>query len=127
MAAAMDHVNVWVKTGILPPVSPRFELSGGNTIARDERGNSKGGIQLAQHAVPTALNSGANQPGIKCGLLGRHEPFDAATMAKLYPSHDAYVKAVREVTEKNLNSGFIVKADADATIAAAKSSRVGKK
>jgi hypothetical protein len=128
MNAAMDHVNRWVKDGTLPPVSPRFELNG-NAIVRDERGNARGAIQLAQHAVPTALNRGDNpgSQGFVCGLLGWHEPFDAATLAKLYPSHDAYVKAVQETTEKNVKAGFLLKADADATIAEAKNSKIGKR
>ncbi|HEX4998861.1 MAG TPA: alpha/beta hydrolase domain-containing protein, partial [Terriglobia bacterium] len=128
MDAAMDHVNRWVKDGTLPPVSPRFEVSG-NAIARDEYGNAKGAIQLSQHAVPTGLNRGDNpgSTGLVCSLLGWYEPFDDATLAKLYPSHDGYVKAVQAVTEKNLKAGFIVKEDADATIAEAKSSRIGKR
>jgi hypothetical protein len=61
-----------------------------------------------------------------CGLLGSHEPFDTARLATLYPTHDAYVAKVKEVTEKNLKAGYIVKEDADATIAEARSSRIGR-
>jgi hypothetical protein len=77
--------------------------------------------------VPTAVNRGDNGPGMICGLIGSYEPFDAAKLAMLYPSHDAYVKAVKEVTEKNLKAGYLLKSDADATIAEANKSSIGKK
>jgi hypothetical protein len=102
-------------------VPPRFE------IVRDDAGNARGGIRLSQHAVPTATNTGVNTGGMFCGLLGSSEPFDAARLATLYPTHDAYVGQVRDVTEKNLRAGYIVKADADATIADARASKVGRK
>ena len=104
-----------------PPAPPRFE------IVRDDAGNAVGGIRLAQHAVPTATNTGVNTGGMFCGLLGSSEPFDAARLASLYPTHDAYVDKVKDVTEKNLKAGYIVKADAEATIAEARGSRIGKK
>ena len=37
------------------------------------------------------------------------------------------VKAVREATDKNLKAGYILKADADATIAQAEKSAIGKR
>ncbi len=44
----------------------------------------------------------------------------------MYPTHAAYVAKVKEVTEKNLKAGYIVKADAEATIAEAERSNIGK-
>jgi hypothetical protein len=95
-------------------------------VARDEAGNALGGIRLSQHAVPTATNTGQNGGGPFCGLLGSFEPFDAARLSALYPSHGAYVAKVKDVTERNLKAGYIVKADADATIEEAKRSTVGR-
>ena len=62
-----------------------------------------------------------------CGLLGSHEPFDAARLAMLYPTHDGYVAKVKEATEKNLKWGYLLKPDAEATIEEARRSTVGKK
>ena len=104
-----------------PPVPPRFE------IVRDDANNARGGIRLSQHAVPTATNTGVNTGGMFCGLLGSSEPFDAARLASLYPTHDVYVDKVKDVTEKNLKAGYIVKADAEATIAEARGSKIGRK
>ena len=128
MNAAFDHLVRWVKDGTPPPTAPPIETTAVGppaVAARDRHGNALGGIRLAGHAVPTAANTGLNSgPGF-CRLYGSHEPFDAATVAALYPTHDAYVARVREVTERNLKAGYMVKADADQTIAGAAASTVG--
>jgi hypothetical protein len=77
--------------------------------------------------VPIAVNTGQNSgPGF-CRLYGSHVDFDPAKLASLYPTHSAYVAAVREVTEKNVKSGYILRPDADATIAAAEQSAIGQR
>jgi hypothetical protein len=130
MNAAFDHLVRWVRDGVAPPTAPPIETPAVGppaTAARDARGNALGGIRLSQHAVPTAVNTGQNSgPGF-CRLNGSHEPFDAATLAGLYPTLGAYVGAVREATAKNLKAGYILQADADATIAAAEAANVGKR
>jgi hypothetical protein len=96
----------------------------------DQFGNAHGGIELAQHAVPTATNTGQNEGGAaggerNCNLMGSYLAWDDARLAALYPTHAAYVAKVKEVTEKNLKAGYIVKADAEATIAQAEHSAIG--
>jgi hypothetical protein len=130
MDAALDHLVVWVKTGKAPPSAPPIDLASMGppvVIARDANGNSSGGgIRLAAIAVPVAVNTGANTgPGF-CRLYGSHEDFDQAKLASLYPAHAAYVAAVREVTEKNLKAGYILRPEADATIRAAEHSAIGQ-
>jgi len=107
---------------------PRWE------IVRDDLGLARGGIRLAAIAAPVARNTGDNVGNVgtttagerNCRLMGSSEPFDAARLASLYPTHDAYVAKVREATEKLLKTGFIVKADADATVRDAEKSSVGR-
>jgi len=127
-----DHLVEWVRDGKTPPLALPIETSN-NAIVRDADGNAKGGIQLSQHSVPTAVNRGDNSQaagataGQFCMLLGSYEPFNAAKLDRLYPRHDLYVKAVKEATENNLKAGFILKPDAEATIAEANKANVGKK
>jgi Alpha/beta hydrolase domain len=130
MAAALDHLVAWVKDGKAPPAAPPIDLTSLGppvAIARDGNGNSSGGgIRLAGIAVPIALNTGQNSgPGF-CRLYGSHVDFDAAKLASIYPTHAAYVAKVREVTEKNLKAGYILRPEADATIAAAEHSAIGR-
>jgi hypothetical protein len=96
-------------------------------ISRDKFGNALGGIRLSQHAVATAINSGENSGQGFCRLYGSHEAFDKEKLASLYPSHAAYISAVKEITQKNLKAGYILKADADETIKEAERSEVGKR
>jgi hypothetical protein len=148
--AVYDHLTRWIKEGKLPPPASQVETANG-AIVRDKFGNAQGGIQLSQQAVATAMNTGRNTNpapapapadggggrgarggrggggGGFCNLLGGYTPFTSEQLGTLYPTHDAYVKMVKEITAKNLQAGYIVKADADATIADANKSNVGKK
>lgn len=128
MNAAFDHLVRWVTNGTPPPAAPPIDIASVGppaTASRDAMGNALGGIRLAEHAVPTAVNTGVNGGAGFCRLYGSHEPFDAAALAKLYPTHTGYVSAVRQITLRNLEAGYILKVDADATIAAAERSNVG--
>jgi hypothetical protein len=132
LATVYEQTVEWLKTGKAPPLAVPIELAN-NAIVRDADGNAKGGIQLSQHAVPTAVNRGDNgqaagsTAGQYCHLLGSYEPFSDAKLNTLYPKHDLYVKAVKDASEKNLRSGYILKADVEATIEEANKSKIGKK
>jgi hypothetical protein len=151
--AALDHTARWVKDGTPPPTATHIELSelpplpsdaqgangaGGRgpqgarwEVVHNELGNAHGGIELSQHAVPTATNTGQNEGGARggernCNLMGSYLVWDEARLASMYPTHAAYVAKVKEVTEKNLKAGYLVKEDADATIAEAEHSSIGR-
>ena len=152
--AVLDHTARWVKDGTPPPTATHIELrqlppllpdaqrvngAGGRggapqgprwEVVHDELGNAHGGIELSQHAVPTATNTGQNEGGAgggerNCNLMGSYAAWDAARLAAMYPTHAAYVAKVKVVTEKNLKAGYILKKDADATIAEAQRSSIG--
>lgn len=133
MNAAYEHLVQWIVSGEAPPFAPPLQVARWLPeleFARDSYGNILGGIRLAAHAVPTANNTGMNAAGDGgsgfCFLYGSHEPFDAATLARLYPSHEAYVEAVRAVVEKNLADGFILPEAADRTMREAAESDIGR-
>jgi Alpha/beta hydrolase domain len=131
MAAALDHLVAWVKDEKTPPTAAPIDVTSAGppaVIARDANGNSSGGgIRLAAIAVPVAMNTGQNTgPGF-CWLYGSHVDFDAAKVSSLYPTHAAYVAAVREVTERNFKAGYILQPEAEATIRAAEHSAIGQR
>jgi hypothetical protein len=128
MNAALDHLVRWVRDGTLPPTAPPIEVSAVGppaAIVRDGRGNALGGIRLPQHEVPTATNTGQNSGAGFCRLNGSHEPFDAATLEGLYPTREGYVAAVREAAARNVKAGYLLQADAEATIAQAGRAAIG--
>jgi hypothetical protein len=144
--AVLDHTARWVKDGTPPPTASHIELKelpplppgarGAGAprweVVHDELGNSHGGIELSQHAVPTATNTGQNEggPGAgeqNCGLMGSYLVWDQTRLAVMYPTRAGYVAKVKGVTKKNLKAGYILKADADATIAEAQRASIGKR
>jgi hypothetical protein len=129
--AAFDHLVLWISDGVEPPTAPPLEVisSPPVVLARDAYGNALGGIQLSQHAVATATNTGVNGPGWPsfCFLFGSHAPFDEATLDMLYPNHGKYVSQVVRVVNQNLADGYIVGFDARETKKEAARSDIGKK
>ena len=122
-----------VTAGDEPPVAPRIELATKSAngrlavIARDQHGNARGGIRTPFVEVPVSALSGDPVPGGPplCGSFGSTTPFDAATLALLYPDHESYVRAVIASTEATLDAGFILRPEADVMIAAAQQSSIG--
>jgi hypothetical protein len=121
MNAAMDHLQDWLTTGTLPPSGEPFQYDALGQLQRDSYGNVLGGIRLSQHEVATALNRREN-PG--CDLEGQYQPFDAATLRSLYPTHAQYVSRITAVTQENLDKGYITDVDAQSTRTAAQTADI---
>ena len=126
-AAAIDAMVKWIEQGVPPAHSPLPEYLSLSPprVARDAYGNALGGIHLASFAVPTATSTGQNTGGGNCSLYGVHIPFDTATLASLYPSHEGYVQAVTAAAEQNVRDGFLLKEDKQELIKDAQASIVG--
>ncbi len=132
LRAALHHLVAWTATGAAPPKSPRVKLvteTGKGrrvVIERDEHGNAVGGIRTPLVDVPVSTLSGeAAAGGPVCRLFGSTTPFDAATLARLYPTHDAYVSAFTASAEAAVDAGFILRPEADEMIAEAQQSAIG--
>ena len=129
--AVIEHVDKWIRWGIKPPHAPQLDVVSVGpgprdaVLARDSFGIAQGGIRLAAVAVPTATNASPNSPGFFCSLFGQYLPFDAATLARLYPTHGSYVAKVARVTDQNVKAGFILGPDAWTTVEEAAHSSIG--
>lgn len=117
--AAMSALESWVRTGKAPPKAARLALEpaakAGEApkLVADAQGNSKGGIRTPWVDAPTAKLSGFGNTGGPYGfLVGTTEPFDAATLAKLYPGGKTdYLKHFDAALASAVKNGFILKAD----------------
>lgn len=120
LAKAVESLRAWVDGGPPPATSPLIETTG-EQIARDELGLALGGIRTPWVDAPTRILRGDNAPerGFLCGLFGSTAPIDPAILAARYPTHDAYVAAVRTSAEAAVAAGFLRQRDADLAIAAA--------
>jgi hypothetical protein len=95
-------------------------------IQRDALGNAIGGVRTAANDVPVAALSGA-APGssdLLCSLFGSTKPFDASTLARLYPSRASYLGRVDTATDKAIASGYVLPADRAAIIAEAAKAKI---
>jgi hypothetical protein len=120
--AALHQLERWVKDGTPPPKAPRLELTADATpaIARDEHGNALGGIRTGQMEAPLAtINGLPNAGGSFCRLFGNTTPFDAATLAELYPSKDVWLEQFTKATNQAVKAGFLLRPEADHYLAAA--------
>jgi hypothetical protein len=126
--AALAALDRWVRDGTPPPSAPLLEVEAGPPVAivRDEHGNARGGIRTPQLDVPIATLTGGGQTGaIVCQLFGSTVPFDAATLATLYPDHATYVSEFNAATDAAVAAGHIRPTDAELMKAAAAESDIG--
>jgi alpha/beta hydrolase family protein len=125
LRAAVAALRAWVVDGEAPPEAPRLE-SEGEALARDEHGIALGGIRTPAVDAPVAVHTGEAPPGgsIFCMLFGQSTPFDDATLAQLYASHDEYVTAVDEAAGAAVEAGFLLQDDADDLVAEAEEAAV---
>ncbi len=101
LKAAIHALDQWVRGAGAPPIAPRLEVAGDPpALVLDASGNAMGGIRTPIVDVPIATLSGLGQSGgTFCGLAGTTVPFDAETLAALYPTEDAYISAVNDATD----------------------------
>ncbi|MGW4115224.1 alpha/beta hydrolase domain-containing protein [Actinosynnema sp. NPDC004786] len=117
-AAAYDHLRRWVERGTPPPTARPLEFEAdGVTRKRDALGLALGGIRLSQVAAPRALNTGDNSGETFCRLFGTHVPFDAATLARLYPTRGDHLRQVVAADRGNVRAGYLQPADARRNLA----------
>lgn len=125
--AGYDQLVDWVQRNRPPSTAMPITVTSVSptVIPRDADGLAYGGIRLATVEVPTATNDGANGTSSFCGLYGSHTPFPDWKVQQLYPTHQRYVRAVRDVTQQNVRDGFVLRDDAKAINQAAEDSTIG--
>jgi Alpha/beta hydrolase domain len=125
--AAFAALNKWVADGTPPHHGQPLSIVGGKAIARDGRGNAIGGVRTPAVDAPVERLSGDfnSKKSIICSLFGDSAPFDAATLASLYPTHAAYVAKV-EAAAAAVRNRFLLPTDRDLVVAQAKAAAIPK-
>jgi Alpha/beta hydrolase domain len=117
--AALSNLDRWIRTGQAPPEASPIKLSEGGypgapiNLVLDTNGLAEGGVRTPWVDVPTARLSGVGNSGGPLGfLVGVCEPFDAATLGRLYPGGKSeYLKKFEASLDSAIKSGFILPAD----------------
>jgi hypothetical protein len=124
--AALAALTRWVQTGEPAPGAPPIEVretqqTEAPQLIMDRNGLAQGGVRTPWVDVPTARTSGVvdgeGASGDAAGSLmmaifGRGEPFDAATVRRLYPGGPTeYLESFTAALDTAIGSGFILAAD----------------
>ena len=111
LQAAIAGLHDWVRTGATAPDAPPVELSEGNPpqLILDANGIAMAGVRTPWVDVPIARTSGIGVEGSVLSILfGTGEPFDAATLARLYPGGAAdYLERFTTSLDTAIRSGFL--------------------
>jgi hypothetical protein len=152
LGAALSHLNDWIINGKAPPAFPHIDVKGGvdgasGEVQRDRYGNGIGGIRLPQLVVPTARYSPDGAPldpndaseKLICTLAGlvqvwtnqaqpagvAGDPWPTPSLKTLYPTHAAYLAAIKKAEREAIASGYLLERDGKATVEEASKSDIG--
>jgi hypothetical protein len=117
--AALWNLDHWISTGHAPSkaspmkATPSAQADKPPTLVVDANGETEGGVRTPWVDVPTARLSGiGNSRSPLAGLAGVTEPFDAATLDRLYPGGKSeYLKKFQASLDSAIKAGFILPAD----------------
>lgn len=107
VAAAIHHLDRWLRTGQPAPEGPRFQLDADGALMKDADGNALGGIRLPPISVPIA-----SYRSELCGLGGITVPFTALQLAQRYPTHADYYCRMQAASRASQVQGFLLPEDA---------------
>jgi len=118
--AAYHSLDLWIRTGTPPSSAQRLETQGNPLqIVRDEHGNAMGGIRSPYVDIPIATYNGIGKGHLACQLFGSMHVFDRSKLESIYFDGASYVEAVEESTNRLIDQGFLLPADAELIVEAA--------
>ena len=121
MNGAFANLDAWVRSGIVPPKSLWIKVKNVPGVPfpvaeLDQYGNAVGGVPVPYIEVPIATyytrsTSADPRDALFCSLSGYKVPFKKETLTQLYPTHNAYVKKVKESVETMVKERLITQDD----------------
>ena len=112
--AASRWVARYFETGEMGPSMPRLARTSAGELVRDSNGLAEGGVRQPFIEAPVAYNAGTG-----CPLFGTYRGWTPAMIQSLYPTHVAYVAAVKNAAKYDITQGWLLSPDANAAIAKA--------
>ena len=105
-STAIHQLAAWADGGAAPANGPRFEFADG-ALAKDEYGNTKGGIRLPPIDVPVA-----RYESTACQLGGITVPFLDPELHARYPTHADYYGQMADRSDAAVSAGWLLPEDA---------------
>jgi hypothetical protein len=113
--AAIAALNGWVRTGEPAPTAAPIKVSETDQPQPilDPNGLAQDGVRTPWVDVPIARTSGVGaDESIMAMIFGSGEPFDTATLRRLYPGGSTeYLERFTAALDTAIQSGFILQAD----------------
>ncbi|WP_396925405.1 alpha/beta hydrolase domain-containing protein [Mycolicibacterium sp.] len=116
LQAAVAQLHDWVRTGRPAPSASWIDLTDTDPveIVVDANGLATGGLRTPWVDVPTARTSGAgvDDDNVLLAIFGSGQPFDAETLARLYPGgRTDYLERFTAALDEAIAGGFLLAAD----------------
>jgi hypothetical protein len=109
--AQVSWIARYFEKGTMGPSMPRLTRNGSGELVRDSNGLAEGGVRQPFIEAPVAYNAATG-----CPLFGTYRGWTPAMIQSLYPTHEAYVTAVKQATAYDVKKGWLLPVDAkDAT------------
>jgi len=108
--AAFQNIDLWRREVLAPPHADPILVENGAPVL-DEFGNVIGGLRSPHLDVPTSTWFGSATGASFCFIAGYEVPLDQTTIEQLYPSHGAYVRAVRRSVRELVAARFLTRPD----------------
>jgi hypothetical protein len=105
-STAIHELAAWAGGGSPPANGPRFQFANGE-LAKDENGNTRGGIRLPPIDVPVA-----RYESTLCMLGGITIPFLDPQLHALYPTHADYLGQMADRSDDAVAAGWLLPEDA---------------
>jgi Alpha/beta hydrolase domain len=116
-AMSLDHLVRWVADGTVPPRGERLEVGPDGFFAKDERGNTRGGVRCVQLDVPhsTYRANPVTVDGTPSWLtVGTDEPLDPEVLRALYGDKAGYLERFSRRVDELVDQGWLLPDDAEA-------------
>jgi hypothetical protein len=114
--AALAALDRWIRTGQAPSSAEPLQLGSTDppALKADGQGLALGGVRTPWVDVPTQRLSGVGNSGLGPigALFGVTEPFDQATLDRLYPGGKRdYLQRFEASLDRTIAAGFLLPAD----------------
>ncbi|TML00322.1 MAG: hypothetical protein E6G34_02225 [Actinobacteria bacterium] len=112
--AQVASIAKYFEKGAMGPSMPRLTRNSAGELVRDSNGLAEGGVRQPFIEAPVAYNAGTG-----CPLFGTYRGWTPAMIQSLYPTHEAYVVAIKQSTAYDVKKKWLLPADAKDAIAKA--------
>jgi hypothetical protein len=117
--AIFQNLVAWVRDGTPPPRIENIQVESNKPVL-DKFGNVTGGVRSPFVDVPVGTWYGNSTGPSFCRIAGHEVRFDQARLRELYPTRDAYVRAVAANVKALVSQRMITREDGDDLIGQAR-------